>query len=137
MIAIDNLISRGPHDSCHELMEPHRRKGARKSTTQRSKPTSSNTPSGLAYPHIDLTDSNRGGHDMRLLPFVSIENRQLHLSDTNNRWRSGRGVAVALGRRVNTPQIAYRVAICPRGNLPYIQITSIVLPYSQSTKYLL
>ena len=60
---------------------------------------------------------------MRLLPFVSIENRQLHLSHTNNRWRSGRGVAVALGRRVNTPQIAYRVAICPRGNLPYIQIT--------------
>ena len=59
---------------------------------------------------------------MRLLPFVSIENRQLHLSHTNNRWRSGRGVAVALGRRVNTPQIAYRVAICPRGNLPYIQI---------------
>ena len=29
-----------------------------------------------------------------------------------------------------TPQIVYKVAICPRGNLPYIQITSIVLPYS-------
>ena len=35
-----------------------------------------------------------------------------------------------------TPQIVYKVAICPRGNLPYIQITSIVLPYSQSTNYL-
>ena len=35
-----------------------------------------------------------------------------------------------------TPQIIYKVAICPRVNLPYIQITSIVLPYSQSTKYL-
>ena len=33
-------------------------------------------------------------------------------------------------------QTVYRVAICPRGNLPYIQITSIVLPYSQSTNYL-
>ena len=28
-----------------------------------------------------------------------------------------------------TPQIVYKVVICPRGNLPYIQITSIVLPY--------
>ena len=28
-----------------------------------------------------------------------------------------------------TPQIVYKVAIRPRGNLPYIQITSIVLPY--------
>ena len=37
----------------------------------------------------------------------------------------------------NTPQIVYKVAICPRGNLPYIQITSIVLPYSQSAYYLL
>ena len=37
----------------------------------------------------------------------------------------------------STPQIVYRVAICPRGILPYIQITSIVLPYSQSTNYLL
>ena len=36
-----------------------------------------------------------------------------------------------------TPQIVYKVAICPRGNLPYIQITSRVLPYSQSTNYLL
>ena len=35
-----------------------------------------------------------------------------------------------------TPQIIYKVAICPTVNLPYIQITSIVLPYSQSTKYL-
>ena len=26
-------------------------------------------------------------------------------------------------------QIVYKVAICPRGNLPYIQITAIVLPY--------
>ena len=36
----------------------------------------------------------------------------------------------------HTPQIVYKVAICPRGNLPYIHITSIVLPYSQSTNYL-
>ena len=28
-----------------------------------------------------------------------------------------------------TPQFVYRVAICPGGNLLYIQITSIVLPY--------
>ena len=28
-----------------------------------------------------------------------------------------------------TPQIVYRVAICPGGNLPYIQITTIVLPF--------
>ena len=35
-----------------------------------------------------------------------------------------------------TPQIVYKVVICPRGVLPYIQITSIVLPYSQFTKYL-
>ena len=37
----------------------------------------------------------------------------------------------------NTPLIFYRVAICSRGNLPYIQITSIVLDYSQPTNYLL
>ena len=40
---------------------------------------------------------------------------------------------------VNTLQIVYEVAICPGGNLPYIKITSIVLPYSsysQSTNYL-
>ena len=37
---------------------------------------------------------------------------------------------------VYTPQIVNRVAICPRGNLPYIQITSIMLPYIQSTNYL-
>ena len=36
----------------------------------------------------------------------------------------------------STPQIVYKVANCPRGNLPYNQITSIVLPYSQSTNYL-
>ena len=36
----------------------------------------------------------------------------------------------------DTPQIVYKVAICPKGNPPYIQITSIVLAYSQSTKYL-
>ena len=35
-----------------------------------------------------------------------------------------------------TPQIVNKVAICPGGNLPYIQITSIVLPYSQCTNYL-
>ena len=35
-----------------------------------------------------------------------------------------------------TPQIVYKVVICPRGVLPYIQITSIVLSYSQFTKYL-
>jgi len=34
------------------------------------------------------------------------------------------------------PQIVYKVAICSWGNLPYIQFTSIVLPYSQSTNYL-
>ena len=28
-----------------------------------------------------------------------------------------------------TPQIIYKVAFCPRGNRPYIQITSIELPY--------
>ena len=38
--------------------------------------------------------------------------------------------------RVYTPHIVYKVAICPRGNLPYIQINSIVLPYCQSTNYL-
>ena len=37
----------------------------------------------------------------------------------------------------NTPWIVYRVVICPRGNLPYIQSTYIVLPYSQSTNHLL
>ena len=39
-------------------------------------------------------------------------------------------------RIYNTPQIVHKVAICPRGNLPNIQITFIVLPYSQSTNYL-
>jgi len=34
------------------------------------------------------------------------------------------------------PQIAYRLAICPRGNHSYIQITSIVLTYSQSSNYI-
>ena len=34
----------------------------------------------------------------------------------------------------DTLQIVYKVAICPRGNLPYIHITSILLPYSQSTQ---
>ena len=38
--------------------------------------------------------------------------------------------------KYNTPQIVYKVAICPRGKLPYIQITSILLPYSQSPNYL-
>ena len=38
---------------------------------------------------------------------------------------------------LRTPQIVYKVAICPKRNLPYIQITSIVLPYIQSTNYLL
>ena len=33
----------------------------------------------------------------------------------------------------NTPQIVYKVAICLSGNLPYIQITSIVLPYIRLT----
>ena len=37
---------------------------------------------------------------------------------------------------VNTLQIVYEVAICPGGNLPYIKITSIVLPHSQSTNFL-
>ena len=36
----------------------------------------------------------------------------------------------------NTPQIVYKVAICPRGNLPYIQIIFIVIPYSKSINYL-
>ena len=36
----------------------------------------------------------------------------------------------------DTPQIVYKVVICPTGHLPYIQITFIVLPYSQSTNYL-
>ena len=49
----------------------------------------------------------------------------LHFSSLTRYWNT------------NTPQIVYRVAICPRENLPYIQIISIVLPYSQSTNYLL
>ena len=47
------------------------------------------------------------------------------------------GVIWVTGVTGDTPLIVYIVAICPRGNQPYIQITSIVLPYSQSTNYLL
>ena len=38
--------------------------------------------------------------------------------------------------KIDTSQIVYRVAIYPRGNLPYIQVYPIVLPYNQSTNYL-
>ena len=44
--------------------------------------------------------------------------------------------AVERDLQVITPQIVYKVAICLGGNLPYIQITSIVISYSQSTNYL-
>ena len=52
---------------------------------------------------------------------------EAHLGKTDSIFVAGDKVK----RYWSTPQIVYKVAICPRGNLPCIQI--IVLPYSQST----
>ena len=42
----------------------------------------------------------------------------------NLRSRMLIGLGLVLLQQVSTPQIVYKVAICPRGNLPYIQSRS-------------
>ena len=56
-------------------------------------------------------------------------NREGHVVQAGDDMMSVLFIIILCIVRKYTPQIVYKVAICPRGNLPCIQITSIVLPY--------